>query len=347
MSENKIKVSIIIPHWNGIEILSECIDSIKKSIFKNYEIIVVDNGSSDGSQDWVRRHHADVKLLENGQNYGYAGGCNRGADIAFGEYFVFLNNDTIQAPDWLEHLTCFLDQNPKVGACQPKILNYFKQNTFDYAGAAGGWLDILAFPFTRGRVFNTKELDNGQYNQNRQIFWASGTALIIRSSVFNAAGKFDETYFAHMEEIDLCWLLHLMEIQVWAVPQSVVYHKNAATLPMFSRRKFYLNHRNNLLMILSNYNLLLTLYLFPLRYILELAAAFQALILFNFSHLAAIIQAHLWIIIHPHVIFRKRKKVRSIRKINDREFLNNVYKGSVVFNYFLGGKKKSSDIIPE
>lgn len=346
MTQKKIKVSIIIPHWNGIEILSECLESIKKSSFKNYEIVVVDNNSSDGSPDWVRSHYPEVKLLENDQNYGYAGGCNRGADAARGEYYVFLNNDTIQDFPWLEHLADFLDQNPEAGVCQPKILNYFKQDIFDYAGGAGGWLDILAFPFARGRIFNTRELDRGQYDRNREIFWASGTALMIRASAFEAGGKFDETFFAHMEEIDLCWRLHLLGIQVWAVPSSVVYHKNAATLPV-SRRKLYLNHRNNLLMILSNYNLPLTLYLFPLRYILEWAAAVHALVLFDFSHAAAIFQAQLWIIFHPRIIWRRRKKVQALRLINDREFLKNVYKGSIVFNYFLRRKKKSSEIIPE
>lgn len=340
-------VSVIIPHWNGIEILSECLDSLRQATYSNLEIIVVDNASTDGSPDWIRLHHSEVILVENDHNYGYAGGCNRGLKIARGDYLVFLNNDTIQDSGWLEPLVDFLNKNPDVGAVQPKILNYYKRNIFDYAGGAGGWLDVLAFPFARGRMFTTQEEDRGQYNQKRPVFWASGTAMLVRKADFLAAGGFDESFFAHMEEIDLCWRLHLMGKEVWALPQSCVYHKNAASLPMFSRQKQYLNHRNSLLMLLSNYTLPLTLYLFPLRYFLDWVAVGYALLRFDFNHFLGILQAHFWILTHPKIIWKRRGRVSLIRRKSDRYILDILYKGSVVLNYYLLGKKKSSDLIEE
>lgn len=347
MPNESPKVSVIIPHWNGIDILSECLDSLQRATYSNIEIIVVDNASTDGSVDWIRIHYPEVLLVENDRNYGYAGGCNRGLATAQGDYLVFLNNDTIQDPGWLEPLVEFLKMNPKVGAVQPKILNYFQRDIFDYAGAAGGWLDVLAFPFARGRLFTTQERDTDQYNRIRPVFWASGTAMAVRKTDFVTAGGFDETFFAHMEEIDFCWRLHLMGKEVWAIPQSRVYHKNAVSLPMFTRRKQYLNHRNSLLMMLSNYTLPLTLYLFPLRYALEWVAMGYALALLDFNHLIGILQAHLWILTHPQIIWKRRRRVQSIRREKDRKVLEAFFKGSVVLNYYLLGKKKSSELIPE
>ena len=242
-------VSVIIPHWNGTEVLSECLESLVQTAYPNYEIIVVDNASTDGSPDWVSLNFPQVKLVKNDQNYGYAGGCNRGAGAADGEFVVFLNNDTVQDHHWLDGLVDFMNLNPNVAAVQPKILNFFEREKFDYAGGAGGWLDVLGFPFVRGRVFLEREADEGQYDKMRPIFWASGTAIMVRKYDFETAGGFDETFFAHQEEIDLCWRFHLMGREVWSSPGSVVFHKNAVTLPMFSRQKQYLNHRNSLLMV--------------------------------------------------------------------------------------------------
>jgi len=340
-------VSVIIPHWNGVEVLSECLESLSHAEYPNLEIIVVDNASTDGSPEWVSLNFPHVKLIENDQNYGYAGGCNRGAKMASGDYFLFLNNDTIQEPHWIDVLVDFLSLNPNVSAVQPKILNYFDRTKFDYAGGAGGWLDVLGFPFARGRVFFEQEKDEGQYNRMRPIFWASGTALMVRKSDFETADGFDETFFAHQEEIDLCWKFHLMGKEVWAIPSSVVYHKNAVTLPMFSRQKQYLNHRNSLLMVLSNYSLPLTLYMTPIRLALELVAMVYALVRFDFNHLFGIIQAQLWLLTHPHIIYKRRKKVKQIRAVKDKKVLPWIYWGSVVFDYYIRRKKRSADIVKE
>ncbi|MDP7666347.1 MAG: glycosyltransferase family 2 protein, partial [Candidatus Poseidoniia archaeon] len=199
------RVSVIIPHWNGIEILSDCLDSLTKSTYPNIEIVVVDNASTDGSPDWVAENHPDINLVRCSENHGYAGGCNRGAAEAEGEFLLFLNNDTIHEPGWIEPLVESMEVDETVAAVQPKILNYFERNKFDYAGGAGGALDILCFPFVRGRVFFELEEDEGQYDSAAEIFWASGTAFLVRKSVFEDSGGFDESFFAHQEEIDLQW----------------------------------------------------------------------------------------------------------------------------------------------
>ena len=340
-------VSVVIPHWNGVEVLSECLESLSETKYPNMEIIVVDNASTDGSPDWVSLNFPQVKLIENDQNYGYAGGCNRGAKTAEGEYLVFLNNDTIQDHHWLAGLVDFMNLNSNVAAVQPKILDFFERTKFDYAGGAGGWLDILGFPFARGRVFLEQERDNGQYDKMRPIFWASGTAIMVRKSDFETAGGFDEIFFAHQEEIDLCWKFHLMGKEIWAIPNSTIYHKNAVTLPMFTRMKQYLNHRNSYLMVLSNYSLPITLYLAPIRFALELVAALYAIVRLDLNHLLGIIQAQLWILFHPHVIIHRRKKVKQVRKIKDKKIFKRLYWGSVVLDYYIRCKKTSAEIIPE
>jgi glycosyltransferase involved in cell wall biosynthesis len=310
----KSKVSIIIPHYNGIEVLSECLDSLFQSTYPNIEVIVVDNGSSDDSVDWLKINHSQVIVIENDKNLGYAGGCNTGALAASGEYLLFLNNDTIHNPDFVELLADFLDLNSKVAAVQPKILNYFHKDQFDYAGGAGGWLDVLGYPFARGRVFLECEIDSGQYDKIRPIFWASGTAIMVRKMVFDAVDGFDSVFFAHQEEIDLCW-------------------------------KFY--HRNSLLMVLTNFSLPLTLYITPIRFSLEFVAILYSLIYLDLKHFFGILHALFWIFLHPHVIFRRRKLVKKIRRIKDKRILRHMYWGSIVFDYYLRKKTLSSDIISE
>ena len=337
-------VSIIIPHWNGIEVLEECLNSLKETTYTNLEIIVVDNASTDGSPEWVEKNYPDIKLVRNSENQGYAGGCNRGAEDASGDFLLFLNNDTVHNKDWIEPLVERMKSDEGIGAVQPKILNYFNRDTFDYAGGAGGELDILVFPFARGRIFLTMEKDVGQYDDTGRIFWASGTAFMVRKKMFFEAEKFDEMFFAHQEEIDLQWRIKLMGYRIEANPASVVYHKNAVTLPMHSFRKNYFNHRNSLFMLLTNYSLPMAVYLFPFRLALELAAVVYAAFLLDLEHLGAIFKSLFWIFVHPVAIVRKRKAVKRLRKIRDREMVNHFYKGSVVMDYYIRRKKIYSDL---
>ena len=321
-------------------------DSLKQSTYPSVEIIVVDNHSTDGSPDWVEKHHPEVTLVRCDKNTGYAGGCNRGAKKAMGDYLLFLNNDTVHEPPWIEPLVATLKKDPAIAAVQPKILNYFEKELFDYAGGSGGAMDVLGFPFARGRLFLTREEDKGQYDDVTQVFWASGTAFLMKKSLFEDAGGLDEVFFAHQEEIDLQWRLQLMGYRVFVNPESVIYHKNALTLPMHSARKNYLNHRNSLMMMLTNYNLPLTIYLFPIRLVLELVAVGYALALFDFGHVVAIFRSLLWLLSHPVTIYRKRRKTKAIRKLKDREVIHLFYRGSVVVGYYLLRKRRYSDLIP-
>ena len=337
-------VSIIIPHWNGINVLSECIDSLNNTEYSNFEIIVVDNASSDDSVNWLKTNHPKINIIENDQNYGYAGGCNRGIGISKGDYIVFLNNDTIHEKDWLNNLVSFMNSHPDCAAVQPKILNYYERNTFDYAGGSGGYMDILCYPFARGRLFLEQEDDNNQYDDDTHCFWASGTAIMVRKKNFLEVDKFDENFFAHMEEIDLCWKLQLKGYSIYVHPGSVIYHKNAVSLPMTSLKKFMLNHRNSIIMLLSNYKLFTTLYLFPIRYALELVAMVYALTKLDFKHFFGVIQAHVWILFHIHIIFIRRRKINRLRTITDYEMMKLMYKGSIIWDYYLRRKKTYRDI---
>ena len=344
MTDSTPIVSIIIPHWNGIDVLSECIDSLKGSTFDSFEIIVSDNASSDGSQAWIVENHPDVILLENDNNYGYAGGCNRGVNVAKGEFILFLNNDTIQNPNWLDPLIDRMKGDESIAAIQPKILNYYNRKIFDYAGGSGGHLDLFCFPFARGRVFLNQEEDLGQYDNAKRCFWASGTAMIVRKDLFKAAGKFDETFFAHMEEIDLCWRFHAMGYEVWAEPRSVVYHKNAVSLPMHTHRKYYLNHRNSLLMLFGNYSIPVAFYVGFIRLILEFTALGYAIVKMDWNHVTGILRSLGWILIHPITILRKRSRFNQIRKMRDRDIMGAMTKTSVVLAHYLSGKKTYLDI---
>ncbi len=344
MSSNTPFISIIIPHWNGIDILSECLDSIKQSSFSEKEIIVVDNASNDGSQDWIKDNHPDIILVENDQNYGYAGGCNRGANNASGEWLLFLNNDTVQETEWLGYLAKAVEGKDNVAAVQPKIRNYYERKLFDYAGGAGGHLDLFCYPFAKGRIFLEQEEDNGQYDKQAEIFWASGTAFMVKKIAFEAAFGFDETYFAHQEEIDLCWRLQLMGMHIVFEPNAVVYHKNAVSLPMYSFRKYYLNHRNSFFMMLTNYNLPLTLYLLPVRFALELVTIAYALVKWDLKHFSAVFKSLWWLLMHPHTIYKKRQLVKKLRRKNDREMLKQFYRGSIVYAYYIRGIKKFTDL---
>ena len=337
-------VSIIIPHWNGIDVITECLESLQKATYPNLEIIVVDNNSSDGSVNHIRKSFHKVSILENERNEGYAGGCNRGSEIAKGEYLLFLNNDTVHQSNWIESLVCLLEENPQIAAVQPKLLNYYQKSLFDYAGGAGGMMDILVFPFARGRIFNEQEIDSNQYNSKKAIFWSSGTAFLVRKTVFEKAGKFDELFFAHMEEIDLCWRFHLLGFDVWSEPKSVVYHKNAVSLPMYTEKKYYLNHRNSLIMLLTNYSLPLAIYVLPIRWALDIVAIIYAILKGDWKHIKGIAKAHAWIAFHPRKLFKKRGEVQTLRKVKDNIILIKLYRGSIVFAHYILRKNRYSDL---
>jgi len=345
LSDIKSSVSIVIPHWNNVDVLSECLESISNTNFENFETIVVDNASTDNSVASVRSNYPNVKLIENDKNYGYAGGCNIGAEAASGDFLIFLNNDTVQEKDWISNLIKTINSDDKIAAVQPKILNYYDRNVFDYAGGSGGHMDIYCFPFARGRIFSFQENDEGQYNNKEKCFWSSGTCFMVRRELFQKSGGFDESFFAHMEEIDLCWRLYAMGFEVWVEPDSVVYHKNALTLPMYSHKKYYLNHRNSLLMLLGNYSIKNIFLIGIPRLILEKIACFYSILMLDWRHFTAILRSLFWIIFHPNVIMKKRKSFSKIRTITDKKIMENMMQSSIVIKYYLLKKQAYLDIL--
>ena len=334
-------VSVVIPHYGGKEIISECIQSLYNCTYSNIELIVLDNNSPDNSHEFIKINFPKVKLLQSKYNRGFAGGCNMGIQYAKGKYILILNNDTTHEPKWIDYLVEFMESNPFVSSVQPKIKNYYKKNYFDYAGACGGYIDKYCFPFARGRIFNTVEKDNGQYDKKNKIFWASGTAFLTRKTIFKKMGGFDEVLFAHMEEIDYHWKCQSIGYEVWVEPKSIVYHKGATTLPTSSPKKTYLNYRNSLILLLSNYSIAISLKLFFPRIIFEFISLIKEILSFKWLHAIAIICSWFWIVSHIGILIRKRNFFNSLgskKKIN-------IYQQSIVMEYFFYRNKYYSNYI--
>ena len=247
------KLLVVILNWNGVGMLQKFLPGvIKYSQGEGVEVCVADNGSTDESVAWLQAYCPDVRLIVLDKNYGFADGYNKALEQVEAEYVVLLNSDVEVAPRWLEPMVTYMDAHPEVAACQPKIRAERNKEYFEYAGAAGGYIDKYGYPFCRGRIFDIVEKDQGQYDTVAPIFWATGAALFIRLKDYREAGGLDGRFFAHMEEIDLCWRLRARGRGIVCIPQSVVYHVGAATLKKENPRKTFLNFRNNLLMLYKN-----------------------------------------------------------------------------------------------
>ena len=330
-----MKLSIIIPHHNGEELLFNCLESMLNQIsIQDFEIIVVDNGSIDNSADKAKEKFPSINLLKSETNLGYSGGCNFGAKNAKGEYTIFLNNDTLHTKNWIEELIGFLDKNPQAGAAQPKILNATNKDTFDYAGGAGGYIDKYCFPFVRGRIFNSLEKDSNQYDDVKKIFWASGAAFIIRTELLRELNYFDNIYFAYMEEIDLCWRLQALGLGIWNVPTSVVYHFGKQTIKENTFKSHYLNHRNSWILFIKNSATFEKGLLIIKRFILDLMAAVYSILTFDIKRFLAIFSSHLWLVYN----FKTLLNIRLSNHLRHHK-LDLIYQRSIAIDYFFRRKK--------
>lgn len=331
-------VSIIIPNYNGGDLLYNCINSIYENIsIKDFEIIVVDNGSTDNSINRVKSNFQNVEIISSNSNLGYSGGCNLGATHASGKYLLFLNNDTEHSNEWIEKLVYFLDSNSKIAAVQPKILNIHNKKLFDYAGGAGGFIDKFCFPFVQGRIFHTLEEDHNQYNNPSRIFWASGAAFMIRSNIFKTLEGFDKVYFAYMEEIDLCWRAQAMGYKIYSVPDSFVYHYGKQTIKENTIKSHYLNHRNSWILFFKNsftfnYGILIIQ-----RLVLDWMALAYSVMTLDIRRFFAILFAQIWILFFAG-------KIIKIRRNNQITQLDNIYDKSIAIDYFFKQKKYFSQI---
>ena len=310
---------------------------------RDVEIVVADNGSTDGSLQLLAEKFPTVKVDAFEKNYGFAGGYNKALKNINSEYYVLLNSDVEVAKGWLSTLYDYMTNNPDVAACQPKILSYYRRNYFEYAGAAGGFIDKYGYPYCRGRIFGVVEEDTGQYDDIKDVFWASGACLFIRSADYWDAGGLDEEFFAHMEEIDLCWRLKSRGKRIVCVPQSVVYHIGGGTLNAEHPRKTYLNFRNNLLMLYKNLPHKNIKRVFDVRFYLDNLAAIHLLVQGKYQNAKAITDAR--------TDFRAiQSKFSELRKENILKSVNSLQKEisqhSLIYEFYIKRHKKFSEISP-
>ena len=338
-----LRFSIIIVSWNALPHLKTFLPSVANTDYVDYEIILANNASSDGSVEWVRENFPEVKIATFEKNYGYCGGNNRAVSYADGDILLFLNNDVAVDKNWLNAINQSFEADDHIAAVQPKMLSYEDPDSFEYAGAAGGFLDKYGYPFCRGRIFDTLEKDKGQYDKASDIFWGSGAALAIRKEVFEKMLGFDEDFEFHMEEIDLCWRIWNKGMSVRYCPDSVVYHLGGGSMPMGSPRKVFYNYRNNLRMIWKNASSGTLPYRFPVRYKLDIIAAFRSLVTGNFNEFKAIARAHADFWRHFHRTQEKRKRLQLERKIDtDPKTMLPV---NLIWAYFIKGQRHFDKIV--
>lgn len=336
-------VSIIILNLNGIIETEKCLRSIDKLSYRNYEIIILDNGSRKNEAKKLKKIFKTKKFIfiRNENNLGFSGGNNFASKNAKGKYLLFLNNDTTTKRDLLENLVKMAEINDNIAAIQPKILWMKDKKKFDYSGGAGGFVDLLGYSFTRGRIFYSQEEDKKQYNKPSEIFWSSGAAMFIRKNLFEKAGMFDKDLFAYWEEIDLCWRLKKEGYKIYYQPKSVIYHSVASTSGKNLIKKRYWEHRNTLLVLIKNYSLFFMIFIFPLRFfIFEPMSIIHYLIKkeFRYSIGATLGLLHVFVLL-PKYLF-KRYETKKYFFLKDKT----VYKKSIIFQYFFLKKRSFKNL---
>lgn len=337
---NQPKVSVVILNWNGIRYLQQFLPSVLASGYENLELVIADNGSDDGSVEFLQQQYPSVRIIRFAENYGFAKGYNEALKQVEADYYVLLNSDVEVQPGWLQPMVNLLQSNPAIAACQPKIMDWKNKRLFEYAGEAGGWLDKFGYPFARGRDFDYCEEDRGQFDDVAPVFWASGAALFIRSAVFHQVKGFDEYFFAHQEEIDLCWRIQLAGQQIYVCPSSVVYHVGGGTLPRGNSLKTYLNFRNNKIMMSKNLPVLKKLWIMPLRSMMDGISAWKGLLSGDGGYFVAVLRAQLafskWWLFY---------KGRSVFPVSRKGVLQGYYRGNLVWQHFIKKKRRFAEIV--
>jgi GT2 family glycosyltransferase len=337
-------VAIVILNYNGKKHLETFLPSVMNTSYANSKIIIADNGSIDDSVSFLAANYPSITCLQRDTNEGFAGGYNWALSLVDADYYVLLNSDVEVTPNWLEPMVSLLDNNNMIAACQPKIRSYQHKECFEYAGAAGGWIDTLGYPFSRGRIFDVCEIDSGQYDRCEPIFWATGASLFIRASAYKKVGGLDESFFAHQEEIDLCWRLQRSDYTIMSCPSSVVYHVGGGTLPR-GGRKVFLNFRNNLLMLSKNLPVEELIWKIPTRFCLDAISAWKGVLQGDFSFFYAIVKAHMSVmsIWTKQLLGGGRTKISIPKK--PMKTLTGVFTGSIIWCYFVKKQTKFSEII--
>lgn len=332
-------VALVILNWNGKHYLEQFLPSVLKSTYPNLQIIVADNASTDNSIAYLTENFPSVKIIKNSSNLGFAEGYNEALNNVDADYYILLNSDVEVTPNWIEPVIELMDRDPATAAAQPKIRDYNRKEYFEYAGAAGGFLDKYGYPFCRGRIFDTVEKDKGQYNKSGEIFWASGAAFFIKRKAWVESGGFDSDFFAHMEEIDLCWRLKNLGYKIMYCSDSVVYHIGGGTLTKENSKKTFLNFRNNLWMLQKNLpadNVFKTI---CIRFFLDFASLIKFAFEGKFKNAAAISKAHFAFIGRLEKTNRKREKVKGESRKESE-----LFEKSIVWRYFVEGIKTWSGL---
>ncbi|UFH56578.1 glycosyltransferase family 2 protein [Spirosoma sp. KNUC1025] len=337
-------IAIVILNYNGQPFLAKFLPTVLANT-DGHTVYVADSASTDSSVSFVRTHFPTVRIIELPRNEGYAGGYNLALEhirtnYGLPAYYVLPNSDIEVTPGWLSPVIRLMEANPNIAACQPKIRSYSEREFFEHAGAAGGFVDWLGYIFCRGRVFATFEKDQGQYDDNRPVFWATGACLFVRADVFHQVGGFDASFFAHMEEIDLCWRFQRLGYEVWTCGQSTVYHVGGGTLHKSNPHKTYLNYRNSLFMLYKNWPA--DVWLWPkilLRLVLDGISSILFMQLGEWADVGAILRAHFAFYGQLPTLHRQRKQLRTQQRASVK-----LYQYSIVWQYFLKGKKTFSEM---
>lgn len=331
------KTALVILNYNGVDFLKKFLPVIIEHSSADAEIWVADNCSTDGSVELLEEQFRDIKLIRNKTNGGFATGYNLALKQIAADYYILLNSDIEVTANWIKPVIDLMETDDSIGACQPKIRSYYQKDKFEYAGASGGYIDHLGYPFCRGRIFMSLEKDEGQYNDPVEIFWATGACMFLRSDVFHELGGLDDDFFAHMEEIDLCWRMKSVGYKVMVCPSSYVYHVGGGTLPVGSARKTYLNFRNNFVLLYKNlpsnklYSVLLT------RLFLDGLAGMKFLIEGGFSDFVAVIKAHFY-------FYWNWSHIRNKRRNTIRNKVSKIYEGNIASEHYIRRIKKFTDL---
>jgi GT2 family glycosyltransferase len=337
------QTAVVILNWNGLKWLQQFLgNAVAESTGEGITVCVADNGSTDGSAEWVAATFPAVRLIRLEKNHGFAGGYNLALSMIDARYVVLLNSDVEVTRGWLAPIVECLDSDPGIAACQPKIKSFYKKDHFEYAGAAGGYIDKFGFTFCRGRIFGKVEKDLGQYDDAIDIFWASGACMAVRKDVWESCGGLDSSFFAHMEEIDLCWRIHAAGFRIRYIPSSVVFHAGGGAIPYESVFKTYLNFRNNLFLLYKNLPDNKLQKIITARKLLDGVAAARFLLMGRFGSLKAVVDAH--------IDFRKKTSGILITRGHPSELprtspLMPCLNKSVVFEFFIKGRKTFSRLL--
>ena len=335
------RTAVVILNWNGEKFLRQFLHTLVENTNPELaRICIIDNGSTDNSLQFLSENFAQIQIVRLDKNYGFAGGYNRGLKEIDAEYFMLLNSDVEVGKDWISPLVELMDSDPTIGVCGPKLIDYNNRDKFEYAGAAGGYIDKYGYPFCRGRLFESIETDNAQHDTQADCLWISGAALFIRSKLFFEVGGFDDDFFAHQEEIDLCWRVQNSGYRVVCEPKSEIYHVGGGALPKSNPFKTFLNFRNNLYLVVKNLPDKEIGKVLFVRFFLDVVAAVRMIFQGNFKECHAVFRAY-------GAFLKNKKKMKQKRLPVTRKPSSEIvgmYCGSIVFKHFLGKKQTSREI---